>query len=160
MHGDSRISTIRTGFHIQSESLPLFLEKQLTDVKTFVSQLPVLDVAEDWKTDANSGLMRTDPTKTSRSKKIAKPIVLYPATEQHPAQVQMYAEDILAGYWSTTKFSGAVAKPEKEELFERVEKLLVAIKEAREEANMADEVAVDDIGEAIFSYLLPSEVEA
>lgn len=132
----------------------LFLEKQVTDLRTFVDALPVLDVAEDWKKDPNSGLYRTDPTQTHRTKKVQRPIVLYPATPEHPAQTQMVTEDLIAGFWSLTKYSGAMPKPEKDELSNRVEKLLQGIKQAREAANGADEVAAPNAGAAVFGYLL------
>lgn len=134
----------------------LFLEKQLTDVRTLVGNLPVLDEAEDWHKDENSGLYKARETKTHRTKKVQKPIVLYQATAEHPAQTQLITEDILAGFWSQVKQSGAIPKPEKESILERVETLLRAVKEAREEANMADETEVPNVGQNIFGYLLGS----
>lgn len=133
----------------------LFLEKQLTDIRTFVGALPILDEAEEWDKDASSGLFRSSETKTHRTKKVAKPIVLYPATVEHPAQTQMVQEDILAGHWHQVKHSGAMRKPEKDELKSRVEKLLIAVKEARELANGTEETRLTSMGSAIFSYLLP-----
>jgi hypothetical protein len=132
----------------------LFLEKQLTDMRTFVSSLPVLDEAEKWDRDENDGLYKTEPTHTHRTKKVQKPIVKYPATEQHPAQTEMITEDIIAGYWKQVKQSGAMPRKERQELFDRVEKLLNAVKHAREAANMADEIEAPDVGVAVFGYLL------
>ena len=132
----------------------LFLEKQLTDMRTLVGNLPVLDEGESWAFDANASLYRTAATQTHRTKKIQKPIVLYPATPEHPAQTQLISEDIIAGFWHLVKHSGAMPKPEKQELAERVEKLLQAVKQAREKANGVDEAAVPNVGEAIFTYLL------
>lgn len=132
----------------------LFLEKQLTDLRTFFSVLPVLDPAENWILDANSGLFKTEATQTHRTKKIARPIVLYQATPEHPAQTQLITEDILAGYWSQVKHSGAMPAPAKAVLVERVEALLQAVKQTREEANGLEEVATPEVGEAVFNYLL------
>lgn len=131
----------------------LFLEKQLTDVRTFVGRLPVLDEADAWRKDDNSGLFRTEPTQTHRTKKVQKAIVLYNATPEHPAQTQLITEDIIAGYWHQTKQSGAMPKPERAAILMRVEKLLRAVKEAREEANGIDEVQTSDIGAAVFGYI-------
>jgi hypothetical protein len=135
-------------------SFLLFVEKQLTDMRTFINNLPVLDSADDWKKDANSGLFKTDVVQTHRTKKSVKPIVLYPATEQHPAQTQLVQEDVIAGFWNQVKQSGAIPSPEKQMLLERVEKLLQATKQAREEANGFDEVATPEVGNAVFNYLL------
>lgn len=132
----------------------LFLEKQLTDLRTFVGCLPVLDEAESWIKDANSGLYKTEAILTHRTKKVQKPIVLYPATTEHPAQTAMVTEDIIAGFWSQVKQSGAMPKPDKDELAQRVEKLLQAVKQAREAANGIEEVTTPSIGDAVFNYLL------
>lgn len=135
-------------------SFLLFLEKQLTDMRTLITALPVLDDAEDWRLDPNSGRYRTEPVRTHRTKKTQRPVVLYPATPEHPAQTAMVSEDIIAGYWTSVRFSGAMPRPERQILLERVERLLHAIKAAREVANMADVVGTGDIGAAIFGLLL------
>jgi hypothetical protein len=132
----------------------LFLEKQLTDLRTFVDAIPVLDNSESWTLDANSGLYRTDAVQTSRTKKINRPLVLYPATPEHPAQTQIVTEDVIAGFWSTIRQSAAMPKPEKEAISGRIEKLLIGVKEARESANDTDAGAKPAIGAAVFEYLL------
>lgn len=135
-------------------SFLLFLEKQLTDLRTFVSNLPVLDEGDTWNKDENSGLYKAESTQTHRTKKVQKPIVLFPATPEHPAQTQLITEDVIAGFWTQVKQSGAMPKPEKLALAARIEILLRAVKEAREEANVRDEVEVPNIGQAVFGYLL------
>lgn len=131
----------------------LFLEKQLTDLRTFIAALPVLDNSESWSFDVNSGLYKTEAVQTHRTKKVTKVIVKYPATPEHPAQTDLTTEDIIAGFWSTVRQSGAMPKPEKEKIAERVEKLLIAVKEAREKANASDADSKPAIGAAVFGYL-------
>lgn len=131
----------------------LFLEKQLTDLRTFVDKLPVLDGNEDWHHDLLTGLYRTGAVQTHRTKKVQKALVLYPATPEHPAQTQLVTEDIVAGYWNTVKHSGAMPAPQKQAMAERVEKLLRAVKEAREAANGIEEVSVQAVGEAVLAYI-------
>jgi hypothetical protein len=130
----------------------LFLEKQLTDLMTFVKKLPILDAAESWTHDASTDWWRTEPVRSIRTKKVPRNHVKAEATEKHPAQVEVYYEDVAVGYWTTTKFSGAVPAQRVNELVDRVEKLANAVKFAREEAN-AYEVADKKIGEAVFGYL-------
>jgi len=134
----------------------LFLEKQLTDLQTLITKMPVLDPAERWESDPASGLFRSaEPTRTHRTKKVQEAIVKYPATVEHPAQTELITKDVLAGHWVTTKFSGAMQKPRKEAIVERVNKLLQAVKQAREAANGADEVdGIPDVGDAVFNYVL------
>jgi hypothetical protein len=130
----------------------LFLEKQLTDLHTFVKKLPVLDAAESWVFNDSADCWSTEPVRTIRTKKVPRNHVKAEATEKHPAQVEVYYEDIPVGYWTTVKFSGALPAKRVSELLERVEKLQQAVKFAREEANGVD--AVDrKTGEAVLAYI-------
>lgn len=131
----------------------LWLEKQVEDLRTFVSHLPTLDEAEDWTEDVNTRLFKSKETTTHRTQKVQEPIVLYPATEQHAAQVQLITKDVLVGFWDETKISGALPVPRKAEILERVEKLFQAVKTAREAANMAD-APKRHVGSAVFNFLL------
>lgn len=130
----------------------LFLEKQLTDVHTFVAKLPTLDAAESWRPDEATGSWATEPVQTVRAKKIPRNHVKAEATDKHPAQVEVYFEDVAVGYWRTTKFSGALPATRVRELVARVEKLQEAVKYAREQAN-GIEVSDQKVGDKVFSYL-------
>lgn len=130
----------------------LFLEKQIEDLGTFISKLPVLDPAKHWQYDSNRSAWVADVEKKRRSKKLPKPIVLYDATDKHPAQVQMIAEDINVGTWAKTEFSGALPGDRILELKDRLENLRVAVKQAREQANMVEVIDVK-IGQKLLSYL-------
>jgi len=130
----------------------LFLEKQLVDMHTFIKKLPVLDASEDWKMDPSADCWATEPTQTIKTKKVPRNHVKAEATEKHPAQVEVYYEDIIIGYWRTVKFSGALPAQRVNELLNRVEKLQQAVKFAREEANNL-EVEEQKLGEAIFKYI-------
>lgn len=135
-------------------SFLLFLEKQLTDLRTLVGRLPVLDAAEDWTKDANSGLFKSNEIRTHRTKKVQKPIVLYDATAEHPAQTQLITEDDVVGYWVQVKQSGAMPKPDKDVVLQNIEKVLVAVKTAREEANNTEEVSPPEFAGKLFGLLL------
>lgn len=131
----------------------LFLEKQLTDLHTFIKKLPTLDAGETWVFDASADCFATEPVQTLRTKKIPRNHVKAEATEKHPAQVEVYYEDITVGFWRTIKFSGAMPAKRVNELLERVEKLQAAVKFAREEAN-ALEIVEQKVGQRFFEYLL------
>lgn len=130
----------------------LFLEKQLVDLHTFIKKLPVLDASETWTMDTSADTWATEPVQTSRTKKIPRNHVKAEATEHHPAQVEVYYEDVVVGFWRTVKFSGALPARRVNELAERVERLQEAVKFAREEANNL-EVQDQKVGEKIFQYL-------
>lgn len=89
---------------------------------------------------------------TTKTKKEQRPIVLYDATDKHPAQTQLITEDVSIGTWKTVKQSGAIPVPRKKVLLERVDKLLKAVLVAREQANSVE--ATDEcVGAAIMGYL-------
>jgi hypothetical protein len=130
----------------------LFLETQLTDLRTIVEKLPVLSPDFAWSEDANSGLFKTDMVQTHRNRKLMKPVVLYHATEKHPAQTQMVEDTILAGYWNQVKMSGAIPATRKAVLVGRIETLLDAVKTARARANDSDVNKVD-VARPLFDFI-------
>jgi hypothetical protein len=130
----------------------LFLEKQLVDLHTFVKKLPVLDASEAWNYDASADSWATEPVQTLRTKKTPRNHVKAEATDKHPAQVEVYYEDVTVGYWRTVKFSGALPAQRVNELLARVEKLQEAVKFAREEANSI-EVEEQKVGGVFLDYL-------
>jgi hypothetical protein len=131
----------------------LFLEKQLTDLHTFVRKLPLLDPAETWTaSDSEDGLFQSEPVKTQRSKKVPRNHVKAAPTDKHPAQVEVYYEDVVVGDWTTIKFSGAIPHKDAKRMSDRINLLQAAVKQARELANMT-EVTDVKIGHAILSYV-------
>lgn len=130
----------------------LFLEKQLTDLRTFVDKMPTLDESDDWRKDEATGLFKTEPMKTHRTAKVQEAIVLYDATEKHPAQTQLITKDVIVGYWNQVKQSGAITRNDKKDLLEKIEAVLSAVKSAREEANSV-EAPEKKVGADILGYI-------
>lgn len=132
----------------------LFLEKQLVDLGTFVRKLPVLDPGEAWEWSDSSACWATEPVQTVRTKKVPRNHVKAEATDRHPAQVDVYPEDVTVGYWTTVKFSGAIPAKQGTDMLARIAKLAEAVKKAREEANC---ITVTDvaIGHSLLGYLFP-----
>jgi hypothetical protein len=131
----------------------LFLEKQINDIRTYIETLPILDTSEEWMEDVNSGLYKTSAVTSHRTKKIQKAIVLYEATEKHPAQTQLITEDVTVGHWNVVKHSGAIPLPKKKQMLDKLEKLAKAVKYSREKANSIEAESIQ-IGAKIFKYLL------
>lgn len=134
----------------------MFLEKQLSDLATIVDKLPTLDPSQTWSADANAefGIYRTPAVRTVKTKKVPRNHVKAPATDRHPAQVEVYHEDVVIGDWTTVRFSGAVPAVRKAQLKERVSTLLTAVKHAREEANQVDAPADPTEVGALLHHLL------
>lgn len=133
----------------------LYLEKTLTNVATMIRKLPTLDPEVVWHPDVATGMWRSEPEQTVRTRKIPRAFVKAPATDRHPAQVDTFTEDVIVGTWTRTLLSGALPSARKAELLSRVERLADAVKLAREYANQVD-VQDRKIGVALFDHLLAS----
>lgn len=134
----------------------LFMEKQLADLHTFFTKMAELDPGADWSKDESTGLYQTEPVETQRTAKLQRPIVLYDATPEHPAQTQLITEDVVVGQWSIVKYSGAIPPGEKKVIVARIDKLLSAVKCAREDAN-SREVVNQTTGKKVLDYLFGKE---
>lgn len=130
----------------------LSLEKELEDWRTYVSKLPTLDTSVVWASE-DGGISRSEPVLKNRTKKVQKPIVLYDATEEHPAQTNLITEDVVVGQWTETSLSGAISVRRQKELLTRANKMLDAVKEARVRGN-THEVKDVSVSGQIFGYLL------
>lgn len=135
----------------------LFLEKEIEKLAAFVGRLPVLDPAQQWEYDPNIGAYSSEPIQTVRTKKVPKNHEVAPATKEHPAQVQVFTEDVVVGYWTKRDFSGALRADDIAGIKSRLDQLRTAVKFAREEANGID---VTDIqyGAAILNFLFGEQV--
>lgn len=131
----------------------LYFEKQLLDMRKHYEVLPTLEESEAWLQDEGAKYWRSIPTQTQRTQLTHKPIVLYDATDRHPAQTQLLQEQAIVGYWETTKQSGAIRFARKKVLLERLDVLMYAVKVAREQANMVEAPKME-VGKPIFEYLL------
>ena len=116
----------------------LFMEKELVSLQALINALPILDTAQEWNKDEASGLWRTPIQQTHKTTKIQKAIVLYDATDNHPAQTQLITEDAIAGYWQAVQISGGMPLNDKIALWKKVNRLSDAVKSARERANSVD----------------------
>jgi hypothetical protein len=131
----------------------LWLGHQLDDLHSEVKKIPTLDSAEKWKFDAEQNLYATEPTEQVRTKKVAMPLILHPATKEHPAQVKEVTEDVRTGTWRTIKYSSAMPADQRDAMLARVEKLQNAVKQARETANSIDVPETASAAVAIFDFV-------
>lgn len=130
----------------------LFIEKHLEHARTFLTKLVELQVGAEWLYDETLGMHKTTERMTQRTEKTQEPIVLYDATEKHPAQTQLITRDTVVGHWFTTFYSGGITADKKRELLTRVAKLSDAVKEARERANSV-EVGTEASGAALMDFI-------
>lgn len=142
------------------EDLPvdelLGLEARLTKLRTLFAEIPTLDASKHWEQSGNLGefiWVMTYPEETTKTEKIVVPVVMSPATDKHPAQVQAVGKDVVVGKFTTTKRSGEATALQKAELIKVTDELMVAIKQARMRANETEAVN-DRIAGKIVAVLL------
>lgn len=137
----------------------LFLERQLVNLYTFASELPVLPGDRRWEYDANRGCFVSDTVESQRSKKVQQPIVRYDATAEHPAQTEIITKDVAVGRFTAQLFSGAIPADQKKRILQRIATLQDAVKLARERAN-ATEVVECKIGKVLLDYVFGAQFES
>ena len=155
--------TLVVGGEVLAKDIPvgalLFLERELTDLRTVISKWPTLDPGHSWKWDGDAGVWRTEAQRTASTSKVHQPIVKYDATPEHPAQTELITVDKTVGYWATEFMSGGLSEKERKNLLARVETLLREVKAARERANTT-EVTEVEIGETLLNYVFSGQTEA
>lgn len=133
----------------------LFLERSLLDLRKYIESLPTLDPSKVWTWDETTSSYRTPEVITTRTKKIPRNHVLAEATDKHPAQVEMFTEDVIVGTWHAISSSGAITQTRRRQLLDRVEKLRTAVQFAREEANTM-EITDVNVGADLLNYVFAS----
>ena len=133
----------------------LFLENYLTEWRTFLAVLPVLDPSRKWTEDSGElGLFRSEPEITQRVVQDEVPVVLYPHTDKHPAQVQLVKKGVHVGDFTTTILSGAVTQDRKKRLLDNCDELIAAVKDAVARANKTTAIEETTEGPALMAALL------
>lgn len=130
----------------------IFLEKKSNELINAIKKLPTLDPSFKWTKDHNDKVYKAEPVETLKTQKVASPVVLYEATDKHPAQVEMQNKDVTVGKWITTAMSKAISQVEKDTMLRKATKLRDAIIFAREKANQ-QEVQDKTIGNSLFSFV-------
>jgi hypothetical protein len=138
----------------------LELEKRMGEVHELLLAVPTLDPAKGFKEDVERGkhIYRAREVHKTRTRKVQKPIVLFPATVEHPAQTQLISIDEPAGQLTAQEWSGLVTPAQKSAMLERAEDVRRACKAALHRAN-AVEMGEDlpTCGRKLFDYILPTD---
>lgn len=133
----------------------LGLETKLAELKTVYDAIPTLAPGPSWVPDParGKGVWRSEhPDKTFRTRKTVKPIVMSPATPQHPAQVQAVQEDVPVAEITVQSWSGMITTAQKSDLLSKIDRLLRAVKQARQRAN-ATEAVKGEIGKVLIDFI-------
>lgn len=135
----------------------LGLETKLTELRAVYEAIPTLQPGPTWLSDADAraagGVYKAaDLDVTFRTRKTVRPIIMAPATEHHPAQVNAVQEDVPIARITTSHKSGMLTSAQKSDLLERIDRLLRAVKRARQRAN-STEVEKRQMGKVLFDFL-------
>lgn len=141
-----------TNLGIFSATSLLALESHLNKLKELYAQIPVLESTKKWHLDEQQGIYKTEEEVKFRSVKRPKVIVKYEATKEHPAQTELLYLDFQVGKYETVYTSGRIPVTHKNEMTQRVNQLLEAVKVARSKANNV-EVKNIKIAQKIFDFI-------
>jgi len=142
-----------------AEGLPatflLGMESRLKYLRGIYEQIPTLPVSVEWEKDESRGknvYRMSHPDEKLKTAKQFKSQVLYEATEHHPAQIEKWDENVAVGKFVKHIWSGAISSAEKAELLGKIDKLITAVKKARQRANTTPVIKVH-VGEKIMDFI-------
>lgn len=141
------------------EQLPatflLALESRLKYVRQVYEHAPTLQAGIAWRKSEDKGSdvwEMVHPEEKLKTKLTFKSQVLVEPTEHHPAQIEKWEEQEPVGKFVKYVWSGALTSEDKSQALERIDKLIRAVKQARQKANNV-EVVKGNIGQAIVGYI-------
>lgn len=134
----------------------LQLEKRLKEVHDLAAAIPTLDPAKGFSLDTakGKGVFKARDVMKNRTKKEQRPLVLAPATDKHPAQVNLITEDVVVGQIREQEWSSLITPAKKAEILGRCDVLLRAVKKARAKANEQElDVSSAKIGKKLLDFV-------
>lgn len=134
----------------------LELEKRIKLFQDIVAAAPTLDPAKGFVPDPPNGvgMYKAREITSATTLKTQVPLELSPATDKHPAQVQLVSKDVVTGSRLKQEWSSMITSADKAALLDRCEGLSRAVRAARSRAN--DQlVNVDNkLGDLIIDFIL------
>jgi len=154
-------ATINFRGTIVAEKVPvdelLGLETRLEALRRLMEAMPTLNAGVKWELDVQSGRKGSwiiaDPEHTTKTEKVTTPVVLYEATDKHPAQVKEVSVDKTIGTFTLIKQCGAATSAQKAEVLSIIDDLISEVKQARMRANSI-EASTETIGAKIVKLLM------
>ena len=133
----------------------LGMETRLKHLRGAYEAIPTLSPGTVWEHDTKKGLgifraAHVDEKFKTETK--VEPVVLYEATKEHPAQVKEMSITKNVGKHVSTHWSSMISPAEKSEKLGRIDKLIRAVKKARQKANTA-EVVKRTVGAQLFDFI-------
>lgn len=141
----------------------LGLETKLKNLRKVYATAPTLPPSIEWKPDEGLGkdvFRRVHPEKSFKTAKTFQHKVLVPPQfpkdgeggTSLPAQIEKWEENQNIGEYTTEQWCGMITPTQKSDLLGRIDKVLRAVKKARQRANTT-EVKKLKIGKVLFDYI-------
>lgn len=134
----------------------LGLETKLKELRKMVEVVPTLQPGITWEEDTQLGkgvFKAAVKQERMRTEKRMKPVVLYEATDKHPAQVKESTEDVAIGKYVQTDWSGMISPAAKSRMLARADALIQGVKKARQRANQTEVVSIS-IGKVLTDFIV------
>lgn len=133
----------------------LFLENYLTEWRTFLFVLPVLDPSRKWTEDeGRQGQWKSDIQVTDRTLPSKVVVSLTKATDKFAETAQLIDQQVLVGWFDNQILSGAVTEDRKKHLLDNCDDLIAAVKDAVAQANKTEAIEETAEGPALMAALL------
>jgi hypothetical protein len=153
---DARADIVVEGQVIASDipaTALLGFETRLRDLRDVYQTVPTLAPGIKWVPVEGSDTFRSDtPDDRMKTEKSLKFEIVTGATKEHKAQYEKWSADAAIGKYSTEYTSGMITPERKHQLLDRIEKLIIAVKQARQRANSTEVVSVK-IGQAFYDSI-------
>jgi len=144
---------------ILAENVPatflLSLEKKLAEIRNMYSEIPTLTSGISWEKDETIGkgvFKMKFPEEKLKTSQFFEFQILVAATEHHPAQVEKWQTQKPVGKYVKNVWSGMLTSSDKSRYLGNIDRLLSAVKRARQRAN-ATEVVNAQIGDKIMEFI-------
>lgn len=134
----------------------LGLETRLHSLRVVMDRIPTLDASKEWALADNGRkgqYVSLGEEVTSKTEKTMTAVVLYEATDKHPAQIEKVTADKVVGTFKRRLSSGAATSKQKADVIAILDELLVETKQARQRANSV-EVINEKIGKKITDLIM------
>lgn len=127
------------------------------EIRPLILEIPTLDPAVQWTLDENigRGIYRSDKTTTLKTQTDVEHVRLQQSTDKHADTFTQKSIVKNIGKYEDQKFSGLITSADKARYLENLDRLIRAIKEARQRAN-TQEVSTEKIGDLLFKQIFGS----
>lgn len=133
----------------------LGMESRLKNLRAVYEAMPTLQVGIDWKRSETKGedvWEQVHPEEKLKTKMMVQHQVLVDPTPQHRAEIEKWEEQIPVGKFVKNIWCSMITSEEKSDVLGRIDKLINAVKKARQEANGVPTVDIH-VGKNIVDFI-------